>query len=115
MKVKEVRNYFYRKHDTKVVFNKRDVQYYRNQGYEVVNDYPDEDGYWRMNRPVEVWLDVVDENGNQHSIECKETILSIYGMKKISKKAAERFCTECQYGRWFLEISHWGNLIVYPR
>ena len=114
MKVKRVENYFYRKHDSRVVFNERDVAYYREKGYDVVNNYSDE-GYWRMSRPVQVWLDVVDENGNQHSIECKDVILSIYGMKKISEKAAERFFNEIRQGKWFLDIDHWGGIIPFSR
>ena len=114
MRVKRVDNYFYRKHDSVVVFNGRDVDYYLSRGYKRVDDYSGENHY-RLTRPAEVWLDIIDENGNQHSVECKDTIVAAYGKKKISPKMAKRFFTEFQYGKWYLELDHWGKLIAFPR
>ena len=107
-------NYFYFPNEKRKVFvDGNEYDYYLRHGYSIVGDFRDE-GFCIMNKPAEVILEVIDDDGNYMEVECKNTILLVYHKKRISAQMAKRFYDEVQAGKWRLAFDKGGNLIAFP-
>ena len=111
----EVLSYFYYPNDKKRIWvRSNNYEYYLRHGYTIVGNYDDE-GFYILNKPAEVILEVVDEEGNQLEVDCKDLILALYHKKKISAQMAKRFFDEIRAGKWRLAFDNGKNLIAFPR
>ena len=113
MKVENVISYSYFESERRKVFKKERLNYYVSNGYNIVRN-GEKEGFWIVSKPTRVYAIVQLEDETRRKVECKNTIISYFKLKKISKKKVDEFFKDVEDGFIALEFDEiWGDLVAF--
>ena len=113
MKVKKVMSYSYIESERRKVFREDRLPYYLNNGYTIVRNIKNEN-FWLVSKPTRVYALVQLEDETTQKIECKNTIMSFFKLKRISKKKVDEFFMNVEFGLVELQFDEvWKDLIAF--
>lgn len=109
----KVIDFIYLKNEKKKIFLKSEgTDYYLRHGWQIVKDFSEE-GYCIVNKPAQALLQIIDDDGIEKIVDCKDTILRVYRKKRISKAMLQKFYNEVKEGIWMLSFDRYKNLLAF--